>query len=119
MVPKILFLKNSIFQLSNDVSTASVAPLQHNLHPEEILHFYLEFGVFLRNLTFLLKITGNSQTLQLCTETFRSRRKTCDTAFESSDIILFNPRNFGYHWGTQNPSKSSTFILKIETKISN
>ena len=39
MVPKISFLKNSIFQLSNDVSTASADFLDPNLHPGKYLIF--------------------------------------------------------------------------------
>ena len=35
MVPKILFLKNSISQLSNAVSTVPIALLDQKLQPEE------------------------------------------------------------------------------------
>ena len=117
MVHKILFFKNSTSQLSNDVSTAPAAFLDPNLHSPENTQYFTRIWCILENVSFPLKITKKSQTLQHCTETPRSRIKTCDTAFESSDIILFNPKNFGYHWGTHSTSKSSQFNFKIGTKI--
>ena len=66
---------------------------------------FLKFQVFLRISTFGVKIVKNSQTSKHSTNRTRSHTQPCDTAFESWDIILFSPRNFGYHWGTHGTQK--------------
>ena len=38
--------------------------------------------------------------------------ETCDTAFESLDVILLNMKSFGYHTGTNGTQKCAYVIDK-------
>ena len=101
-----------ISEISNAVSRVFLRLLKVSVQSFKVWEFPVKnwfltrIWCILENVTFPLKITKKSQTLQLRTETFRSCRKTCDTAFESSDITLFNAKKIWvpleYSWYPNN-----------------
>ena len=66
------------------------------------VHDFLIFHQIYKNITFSLKIMKNLQSLQGCKTSPRLHNGTCNTAFESLNVIVLNTIIFGYHNGTQN-----------------
>ena len=65
--------------------------------------------VFTKMRIFALKIHKKLKTSTKCANTPRYPNHTCDTAFESPDIILFSKNTFGYHSGIHGTQKPPPF----------
>ena len=78
-------------------------------HPRSKVTYLSIFIIFWYSIEFAkislfrLKLSKNLQSLQRCKNTHRLHNDTCDTAFESLDVIFFSTWNFWYHNGTQKP----------------
>ena len=59
---------------------------------------------------FALKIHKKLKSSTKCASTTRYPNHTCDTAFESPDIILYDTNIFGYHSGTHGTQKKQFTI---------
>ena len=62
---------------------------------------------------FSLKMGENFQTWQGCKNAFNYHKETCDTAFESLSVILFNRVNSGYYSGTHGTQKY-TYVKHVK-----
>ena len=62
---------------------------------------------------FRLKLWKNLQSLQGCKNTLRPHNDTCNTAFESLGVIVFNTTKSWYHSGTHG-TKKCTYVKHIK-----
>ena len=59
------------------------------------------------------KLWRNLQSSQGCKSSPRLHNGTCNTAFESLEVIVLNMIIFGYHSGTQN-TQNSTYVRQLK-----
>ena len=59
------------------------------------------------------KLWRNLQSSQGCKSSPKLHNGTCNTAFESLDVIVLNMIIFGYHSGTQN-TQNSTYVRHLQ-----
>jgi len=74
-----------------------------------IFWYFIDFA---KMLLFHWNLWGILQSLQECKITLRLHNDTCNTAFESLDVIVLIMIIFGYHGGTQN---TQNFIYMLDT----
>ena len=88
-------------------------------HPRSKVTSYSVFMIFwfsnefAKISLFRLKLWKNLQSLQGCKNTLRPHNDTCDTAFESLGVIVFNMIIFGYYSGTQN-TQNITYVRHLK-----
>ena len=77
---------------------------------------FMIFWYFIKFTTisfFHWKLWRNLQSLEGCKISPRLHNGTCNTAFESLNVILLNMIIFGYHSGTQN-TQNSTYVRHLK-----
>ena len=74
---------------------------------------FLYFIKFTKISPFHWKLWRNLQSSQGCKSSPRLHYGTCNTAFESLDVIVLNMIIFGYHSGTQN-TLNSTYVRHLK-----
>ena len=107
VVSKILKTINMKYDLSNAVSTTFIAFLDQKLHSFKHTKASL----------FVLKLRKKLGTSQQCTSALRYSNFTCDTSFESSDIILFITNNFGNHSNTHGTQNSLNPQMTLQKRL--
>ena len=101
MVPQKILTENINSELSRNLSIIFIVILDQKLRPIQHSWFF-DICPFYKNITFSLNLWRILQSLQECKIALRPHNDTCDTAFESLDVIVLNMIIFGYHGGTQN-----------------
>ena len=71
------------------------------------------FIKFTKMSPFHWKLWKNLQSSQGCKSSPKLHNGTCNTAFESLEVILLNMIIFGYHGGTQN-TQNSTYVRHLK-----
>ena len=112
--PKNIFRKiyTLSFLSSNTVSIICIVILDQKLHPIQCLWFF-DILSFTKISPFHWKLWRNLQSSQGCKSSPRLHNGTCNTAFESLDVIVFDMIIFGYYSGTQN-TQNITYVRHLK-----